>query len=171
AAWLGWLALGPPRAVETRYDARHTALPGNEAEAMGRAIAAMAPSAGERPWLLARDAGVVPYFAGPDVNVIDIHPFSLTDPRLTGKPFDDDYLLDRNVAFLVTTATTREKLPTIYPPERALLADPRVRGRFTRATVARQHHRRLYTLWVRDDVVPAPTADAPTAPARGTTSP
>lgn len=148
AGGLLWLALGPPRAAEARYDLRNTALPGNEAEKMGLRIAALA---GPGDWLLARDAGVVPYFAGPTVNVIDIHPYSLTDPRLTGKRFDLDYVLGRDPAFLVTTAFTTEELPTVYAPERTLLRDRRVAGRYTRTEVARQHHRRFYALWVRDD--------------------
>jgi arabinofuranosyltransferase len=159
-----WLALGDSRRVETRYDQRNTALPGNEAERMGRRIAAIAaPGA----WLLSRDAGVVPYFAGPDVNVIDIHPFSLTDPRLTGKPFDLDYVLGKAPAFLVTTATTPEELPTIYAPERSLLRDPRVAGKYVHAQDAYQHYRRWYSVWVRDDV-PRGTVfdDAPALPAK-----
>jgi arabinofuranosyltransferase len=149
AAWTLWLTLGPSRAVEARYDLRNTALPGNEAERMGRRVAAVAP---DGAWLLARDAGVVPYFAGPHVNVVDIHPYSLTDPRLTGKRFDVDYVLGHEPAFLVTTATTPEELPTIYAPERTLLRDARVKGRFSQAEVAWQHHRRWYALWVRDDI-------------------
>ncbi len=163
-AWIGWLSLGPPRADETRYDSRHTALPGNEAEGMGRTIAALAPPGS---WLLSRDAGVVPYFAGPDVKVIDIHPFSLTDPRLTGKRFDVEYVLGRDPAFLVTTATTPEELPTIYQQERTLLRDARVADHFHRHSVAKQHYRRWYALWVRDDVA----SDAPDGATRGTTTP
>lgn len=158
---VAWLTLGPSRATETRYDVRNTALPGNEAEAMGRRIAEVAPPGA---WLLARDAGVVPYFAGPDVNVIDIHPYSLTDPHLTGKPLDVAYLLGHEPAFLVTTATTPELLPTIYGPERTLLRDARVAGHYTEADVAWQHHRRWYALWVRDDLGLAARFDGAAVP-------
>lgn len=161
-AWTGWHAFGPPRATETLYDARNTALPDNEGERLGRAVAAAAPPGA---WLLARDAGVVPYFAGPDVHVIDIHPYSLTDPHLTGKPFDVDHLLARDPAFLVTTAMTREALPTSYPQEKTLLADARVEGRYVPRTVAFQHFRRWYRLWVREDLAAAfPEAAEATPP-------
>jgi hypothetical protein len=143
------LSLGPSRAVETTYDAHNTVRPGNAAERMARAIAATAPKGA---WLLARDAGVVPYFVGPDVDVIDIHPFSLTDPHLTGKRFDVDYVLGHDPAWIVTTANGKDALPTMYPEERALLRDPRVKGHFTEGTVAEQHHRRWYALWTRDDL-------------------
>ncbi len=167
AGWVAWLTFGPPRGVEVRYDTQHTALPGNPAEDMGRTIAALAPPGA---WLLARDAGVVPYFAGPNVNVIDIHPYSLTDPHLTGKPFDLDYVLSRDPAFLVTTATTPDDLPTIYPSERTLLRDPRVHGRYTQISTAKQHFRRWYALWARADIAP-PGAGAPADTDRGTSSP
>jgi hypothetical protein len=151
--------VGPPRGVETRYDARNTALPDNEAERLGRAVAAAAPPGA---WLLARDAGVVPYFAGPDVRVVDIHPYSLTDPRLTGKRFDVDYLMARDPAFLVTTAMTKEALPSSYAQEKTLLADARVRGRYVPRTLALQHYRRWYRLWVREDLAAAfPEASIP----------
>ncbi|MDP2311240.1 MAG: hypothetical protein Q8P18_34790 [Pseudomonadota bacterium] len=163
AAGTLWLTLGPSRAIEVRYDVRNTALPGNEAERMGRRVAALAPSGA---WLLARDAGVVPYFAGPDVNVVDIHPYSLTDPRLTGKRFDVDYVLGHEPAFLVTTATTPEELPTIYGPERTLLHDARVAGHFEQVEVAWQHHRRWYALWVREDLAGGLVVEAPPAPAK-----
>lgn len=143
-----YLSFGPPRQVETRYDATNTVLPGNPAEVLARGIAATAPPGS---WLLARDAGVVPYFVGPTVNVIDIHPFSLTDPVLTGKRFNLDHVLAVDPTWIVTTADTPEGLPTKYTEERALLADPRVRGHYARGPDARQHHRRWYTLWTREE--------------------
>lgn len=143
-----YLSFGPPRQIETRYDANNTVLPGNPAEVLARAIAATAPPGA---WLLARDAGVVPYFVGATVNVIDIHPFSLTDPVLTGKRFDLDHVLAVDPTWIVTTADTPEGLPTKYTEERALLADPRVLGHYVRGPDARQHHRRWYALWTRAD--------------------
>lgn len=146
-AWLGWLQLDPAR-VARRYDGAHTVLPGNGGEVLGRRIAAAAPA---NSWLLVRDAGVTAYFAGPAVKVIDIHPWSLTDPRLTGKPFDFDYLLDRDVAFLVTTGKEPGQV-TDYGVERRLLRDPRVRDRFVSFGEFHQHRRRYYTGWVRRDL-------------------
>lgn len=146
-AWTAYLSLGPPRAAETRYDAQNTALPGSQAERMARGLAAVAEPG---DWLLARDAGVVPYFAGPVVSVIDIHPYSLTDPALTGKPFDLDHVLAVDPRWIVTTADSVEELPTRYGSEKLLLADRRVRGRYTRTADAKQHHKRFYALWTRD---------------------
>ncbi len=147
-----YLTLGPSRAVETRYDAYNTVLPGNPAELMARRIAAGVVVPGS--WLLARDAGVVPYFAGPDVNVIDIHPFSLTDPVLTGKRFDVNHVLAVHPTWIVTTADSEDELPTRYVEERILLSDPRVRDHFVRGPDARQHHRRWYALWTRTGAAP-----------------
>jgi arabinofuranosyltransferase len=150
AAGVAWLSLGPSRASEARYDLRNTALPGNEAEEMGRRIARVVPAGG---WLLSRDAGVVPYFAGPDVNVIDIHPYSLTDPHLTGKRFDVDHVLANDPAAIVTTAMTVEELPSSYPQDKQVLRDPRVKGRYVVQETAKQHHRRYFQLWLRADLV------------------
>lgn len=151
--WTGWLTLGPPRAAEARYDRNNTVLPGDPGERLGmRIAAARARGLPSGTWLLARDGGVVPYFAGPDVNVLDIHDYSLTEPRLTGKPFDLGWVLDHEPAFIVTTATEEAKFPTIYRQERRLLDSPRVRGAFTRVATVKQHHRRFFLLWARADV-------------------
>lgn len=147
AAWVGWLQLGP-RAAAVAYDGHHTVLPDNGGERLGRAIAAAAPPGS---WLLVRDAGVTAWFAGPAVNVLDIHPYSLTEPRLTGQPADLDFWTDRDVSFVVTTAKTRGP-DTAYPVERSLLQHAAVRGRFLRFGTFRQHHRRFYVGWVRADL-------------------
>ena len=142
AGWLGWLTLGPTRAEVAEYDRITTVLPDNGGERLGRAIAAVAPPGG---WLLVRDAGVVPYFAGVGVHVVDIHPYSLTDPALTGHTFDVDHILDREVAFLVTIA----KVPgedTVYVEEKRLLRDRRLRG-FVRGPQVEQHQGRYFTVW------------------------
>ncbi|MFZ5480209.1 MAG: hypothetical protein ACOZNI_25825 [Myxococcota bacterium] len=138
--WTAWLSFGPPRAAEARYDERNTVLPDGGGERLGREIAARAEPG---DWLLARDAGVVPYFAGPDVDVIDIHDHSLTEPRLTGKPFDYAWLLDRDVAFLVTTTMQDDQFPTAYVPEKRLL---KLRA-WEHAGTWKQHHRRYFHLW------------------------
>jgi hypothetical protein len=90
------------------------------------------------------------------VNVIDIHPYSLTDPHLTGKRFDVDYLVAKDPAWIVTTAHDDRDLPTMYPEEKKLLADPRVKDHYVRTAKARQHARRTYALWERADRVTAP---------------
>lgn len=146
-AWTLYLSVGPSRAAETRYDARNTALPDSQAERMARALAAIAEPG---DWLLARDAGVVPYFAGPVVSVIDIHPYSLTDPALTGKPLDLDHVLAVNPRWIVTTGDSLDELPSRYGSEKLLLADRRVRGHYTRTVDVKQHHKRFYALWTRD---------------------
>ncbi len=145
--WTGYLSVGSMRTAETAYDAQNTALPGNASERMARDLAAIAEPG---DWLLARDAGVVPYFVGPVVSVIDIHPYSLTDPALTGKPFDLDHVLAVPPRWIVTTGDSREELPSRYGTEKQLLADPRVRGHYTRTREVKQHHKRFYTLWTRD---------------------
>ena len=143
AAWLLWLTLGPPRAAASGYDAVTTVLPDNGGERLGRTIAKAAPPGA---WLLIRDAGVVPYYAGLAVHVIDIHPYSLTDPALTGRAFDLDHVLDRDVYALVTTGKALGE-DTVYLEERRLLLDPRVRRRFERGVQVRQHEGRYFTLW------------------------
>jgi hypothetical protein len=141
-----WFALGPSRHEEVRYDANNTVLPGNGGERMGRWIAARAP---ERAQLLVRDAGVVAYFAGLDVVAVDIHPYSLTDPTLTGKPFP--FARFDHPDFLVTTAMTEEELPTSYGLERRLLA--RLGAGVVAVLDEKQHHRRYYRLWVSRDAI------------------
>ncbi len=140
-AWMLWLQ-GPQRAVQVRYDQHHTVLPGNGGEALGDHIRATA-TAGR--WLLIRDAGVTAYYAGPEVNVIDMHPFSLTDPVLTGRPWSIDHLLGHDVQFVVTTGRSADE-PIQYTAEKRLLADPRLAD-FAAAGTWNQHHRRWYTLF------------------------
>ena len=88
-----------------------------------------------------------------DGNVVDIHDYSLTEPRLTGKPFDVDWVLRHDPAFLVTTLIDSSDFPTAYGNERLLLQDARVRERFRSVETVQQHPRRAYVLWVRNDVV------------------
>lgn len=154
-AWAAWLAVGPPAARERLYDAHNTVRPGRGGERLGRAIAAAAHPG---DWLLVRDAGVVPYFAGPDVLVVDIHPYSLTAPWLTGKRFDAARVFALDPAFFVTTVLDESELPTAYPEERRLLRDRRIRGRFREIGTVKQHHRRFFTLWARDDREPSGVA-------------
>ncbi len=146
--WWLWLQ-GPPRHDQVVYDLHNTVLPGNGGEELGTLIATSAPAGS---WLLIRDAGVVAYYAGPMVNVIDMHPFSLTDPVLTGRPWAPHHLLDRDVAYVVTTGHTAEE-SSQYPAETRLLTDPRLAG-FRRIAAWNQHHRRWYTLFARADCVP-----------------
>lgn len=148
-AWLGWLQVGP-RAQEVRYDLQNTALPGNGAERLGEEIARLAPPG---TWLLIRDAGVTAYYAGPGVRVLDMHPFSLTDPALTGQRWSVDHLLDRDVGFVVTTGHSPEETSQ-YTAETRLLRDPRLAD-FVAAGAWNQHARRWYTLFVRKDLNPA----------------
>jgi hypothetical protein len=85
-------------------------------------------------------------------DVIDIHDYSLTEPSLTGKPFDVDWVLGHDPAFLVTTLIDSSDFPTAYGNERLLLQDARVRERFRSVRTVQQHACRAYVLWARNDV-------------------
>ena len=106
----------------------------------------------------------MPYFAGPDVNVIDIHGHSLTEPRLTGQPFDYEWILNRPVRFLVTTTQTAEQFPTAYAPDRELLK----RLDWEHVGTWVQHRRRIFHLWVppEDEAAWARSSAARDSPAR-----
>lgn len=84
---------------ETKALARtHYAEDDHPARGMGRAIRRLA-----RPgdWLAIRDAGMVPYYAGPKVNVLDMHNRSLNDRRITRHGWDAAYVMGHNPRFLV----------------------------------------------------------------------
>jgi len=77
---------------------KHYATDDNPARALGLLIRRMA-----RPgdWLAIRDAGMVPFFAGPKLKVLDMHERSLNDRQITRHGWSEDYIMSRAPRFIV----------------------------------------------------------------------
>jgi hypothetical protein len=157
------------------YDARHTVQPHNGAEIAGRHLAAHLPKGAV---LATRDAGVLAYFVGVDVDVAELHQRALTRHHPDGKDAAILSYTPRNPEVVATTVRTPDQTDLEYPNDRRVferLSEPYVYlGRVN------QHYRRHYDIYVRADLnvpplpgtvvvsragPPPPTAAAEPAPA------
>ena len=107
-------------------------------------------------WLLIRDAGMVPYYAGSAVNVLDIHDRSLNDRRITQRGWDLDYVMGRDPRFVVLMSYRGDQLALVHPVERRILGSQAFRGRYRHLATAAWHPGRHFFLYVREAVAPPP---------------
>jgi arabinofuranosyltransferase len=128
AAMSAWRAIGPVMALlgalllsswrgfaETKELADlHYARDDHPAAAMGRHIRDTA-RAGE--WLAIRDAGMVPFFAGTGVNVLDMHERSLNDRRIARHGWDLEYILSHRPRFIVLVSPHGHQLALAHDTE------------------------------------------------------
>lgn len=143
AALLSWSSAERAQA----YDARHTVQPHNGAEIAGRHLAAHLPKGAV---LATRDAGVLAFFVGVDVDVAELHQRALTRPHPDGKDAAILSYTPRNPEVVATTVRTAEQPDLEYPNDRRVferLSEPYVYlGRVN------QHHRRHYDIYARADL-------------------
>jgi len=117
--WIGPLLLGLTCAVlalaSWRYfpptqelSQLHYAQDDNPARRMGLMIRTMA-----RPgdWLAIRDAGMVPFFAGPRVKVLDMHEKSLNDRHITRDGLSVKYVMRHRPRFIVFVSPFQGEFP------------------------------------------------------------
>lgn len=90
----------------------HYATDDNPARKMGLHIRRLA-----RPgdWLAIRDAGMVPFFAGPGVKVLDMHEKSLNDRHITWSGWKVGYVMGRKPRFIVFASPFERTLPVSSP--------------------------------------------------------
>jgi hypothetical protein len=115
------------------------------ARSLGRRIGAMA-----RPgeWLAIRDAGMVPYFAGTGVKVLDTHERSLNDRIIVRDGWELSYVLARDLRFIVLVSFSPTVFVLAHPVEQSFLT-PDLFQRYRLVTVATWHPRRHFFLFER----------------------
>ena len=142
---------------------QHYARPGHPAESMGQRIRTLAKPG---DWLAIRDAGFIPFFAGPKVKVLDMHDHSLNDRHIARQGWDLNYILDHTPRFIVLASTQARSLVLAHSSETRLYRDPRFRP-YRQLMTARWHGGRHYFLFTRNEQA----ASQPGAPASRTPLP
>ena len=132
---------------ETRALAKtHYAQDLHPARAMGERIKELA-----RPgdWLVIRDAGMVPYYAGTKVKVLDMHDKSLNDRHIASQGWSRDYVMSRNPRFVVLMSYHGHFLNLVHPLEAQILNQPGFRRQYRRLMTTTWHPSRHFFLYVR----------------------
>lgn len=102
-------------------------------------------------WLAIRDAGMVPFYAGPAVNVLDMHRHSLNDRRITREGWDLGYIMSHKPRFIVFASVHGGQLVYTHPEERAIADSPAFRAAGYRLVMRTAWHRiRHFFLFRRD---------------------
>jgi arabinofuranosyltransferase len=147
-ALLGALLLSSWRgfAATQELAGKHYARDDHPAAVMGRRIRDMA-----RPgdWLAIRDAGMVPFFAGPGVNVLDMHERSLNDRRIARRGWDLDYILSHKPRFVVLVSPLGDRLALLHDTEVKLYLYSDFTHRYRWDTTVPWHSSRFFVLFLR----------------------
>ena len=124
----------------------HYARDNHPARKMGQRIRAMA-----RPgqWLAIRDAGMVPFFSGTTVKVLDMHDHSLNDRRIARKGWDLKYVLGRDLRFVVFASHTGGTLRLTHPIEGRILHSPGFQAKYKQIMTVAWHNTRHFFLYAR----------------------
>jgi arabinofuranosyltransferase len=133
---------------ETRALARtHYAEDEHPAKEMGLNVRKLA-----RPgdWLAIRDAGMVPYYAGTKVNVLDMHNRSLNDRRITRHGWSAAYVMDYKPRFMVFASHHSQLMVYQHEVEYYLgLSEEFREAEYSLRMVARWHPTRHFFLFTR----------------------
>jgi hypothetical protein len=133
------------------YDQIHSVLPNNDGAQVARWMGTHAP---EGSSLAIRDAGVLPFWVGPNVDVHELHQRALTLPHPGGADADVLQYTPQNPTFVVLTQAREDASDVRYGGDQRVfqrLSEPyRYLGR------VHQHFHRYYDVYVRTDAaVPA----------------
>ena len=140
--WANWRA-APRIEVEAEL---HYARDDHPAAKLGKKIRAMALPG---QWLAIRDAGMVPFFAGTKVKVLDMHDHSLNDRRIARKGWDLEYVLGRDLRFVVFASMLRHQMRLSHPIEGRILGSPGFRKLYKNEHTISWHRARHFFLWAR----------------------
>jgi hypothetical protein len=124
----------------------HYARIDNPTVEMGRFIRTVARRG---DWLAIRDAGLVPFYAGPKVNVLDTHDRSLNDRFIVAHGWNLAYILRHDPRFVVVMSTLARPLYLTHPIEGQLLSHPSFR-RYRLVRIASYHKFRHFYLYMRN---------------------
>lgn len=148
-ALLGILLLSAWRHGETTRKEAHLHYAGDNhpARKMGEKIRAMA-----RPgdWLAIRDAGMVPYYAGPRVRVLDMHDHSLNDRFIAKNGWQLRYILQRDPRFVVFASRVRHPLIFAHGVEAQIFRAPGFAARYQHVMTIPWHLHRWFKLYARE---------------------
>lgn len=148
AIGLGLVFLAGPGGTSVRdYDARHSVQPHNGAARAGQWLARHLPDGAT---LAVRDAGVLAYWVGPEINVAELHPRALTQPHPDGAPADLAAFLPAHPHAIVLTQSRRDAPGVRYPNDRRVFEQ--VKRPYRYVGRAYQHYHRYYDIYVRADV-------------------
>jgi arabinofuranosyltransferase len=141
------VAYGPIPDHVRAYDKRNVALPGNPASLAAEFLGEHLPPGSH---LATRDAGVLAYFAGPNVVIDELHPRALTRPHPGGADAKFEEYTPRNPEVFIATVQRIDAKASKYAGDadtfRKMTADYRYLGR------VEQHFHRYYDVYVRADV-------------------
>ncbi len=136
-------AVGGTRALaETHY-----AQDNHPLKAMGRKIRELA-----RPgdWLVIRDAGMVPFYAGSKVKVLDMHDKSLNDRHIATQGWSLDYVMSREPRFVVLMSYYGRSLRIVHPLEGQIVNGPGFRKKYRLLMTAAWHPTRHFFLYYKE---------------------
>lgn len=147
-----WYSAWKQQTPTSKAAEQHYAREGHPAEKMGQRIKMLAKKG---DWLLIRDAGFIPYFAGTKVKVLDMHDHSLNDRRIARRGWDLNYVLSHRARFVVLASYNPRILALVHPSESRLHAHPDFRG-YREIMRVQWHGARHYFLFERQPKPPAP---------------
>jgi hypothetical protein len=100
-------------------------------------------------WLAIRDAGMVPYYAGSAVKVLDMHERSLNDRYITRRGWELLYVLARDLRFVVLVSFDHRGLILAHPVEYEIVSSRDFFGRYRQRMVIPWHPQRHFYLFER----------------------
>ncbi len=142
--WAAWQA--QPGTVDLAR--LHYARDNNEARAMGLRLRKKAV---EGDWLATRDAGMVPFFAGPMLKVLDTHERSLNDRRIALKGWNPQYIMNHNPRWIIFASTLRRPFWLTHRVEGYIWHMAGFHERYVETDVAMWHRLRYFYLYEKLD--------------------
>ncbi len=124
----------------------HYARENNPARAMGERIRAKAKPG---DWLATRDAGMIPFHAGPGVKVLDIHTNSLNDRNIARKGWNLKYIMGHDPRWIIFPSTFRHHFRLTHAIEGRIYHMPDFQKRYKEVEVAAWHRLRFFFLFER----------------------
>jgi arabinofuranosyltransferase len=145
---------------------QHYAREGHPAEKMGQRIKKLAR---QGDWLVIRDAGFIPYFAGSKLKVLDMHDHSLNDRRIARQGWNLDYIMRRKPRFIVFASYNPRFMALVHPSEGRIQRHPDFKL-YRQIMKVKWHAARHYYLFERR-AQPAKRPTQPKAPTRPKAAP
>ena len=138
------VSLGPSTRA---YDHRHSVQPGNGASQAGAWLADHLPSGAT---LAVRDAGVLAYWAGPAMQVAELHPRALTQPHPNRGPAVLERYVPANPEAVALTQAREQATDVRYRNDRTVFEGLTMPYRYVGRVY--QHTHRYYDVYVRGDI-------------------
>ena len=124
----------------------HYAKDNNQARSLGLQLR---KKARKGDWLATRDAGMVPFYAGPGVKVLDIHERSLNDRNMALMGWNLRYIMNHNPRWIIFASTLRHRFWLTHPIEGRIFHMPGFIQEYRQASITEWHHLRFFYLFER----------------------